>query len=70
VGHAPGHAHDEDEVDLLECAQQAGGGVARRRHRLPVAAHRRELGAHDPVRPNVAQGINVRFACGMERRPW
>lgn len=68
VGNATGYAHDENIVDLLECAQQTGCGIARRRHRLPIAAHRRELGAHDPVRPDIAQSIHIRFACGVERK--
>lgn len=62
VGHSAGHAHNEDIVNLLECAQQASGRIARRRHSLTCAAHRRQLGADDAMCANVAQGINIRFA--------
>lgn len=62
VGHSAGHAHNEDIVNLLECAQQPSGRVARRRHRLTCAARRRQLGADDAMCANVAQGINIRFA--------
>lgn len=62
MGHTARHAHQEDEVHLLEGAQKTGRRVAGRCHRLTRTPHRRQFGAHNAMRSDVAQGVHVGLA--------
>lgn len=70
VRHPTGHAQNEHVVHLLECAQQSGGGVARGGHRFACVANGWQLGADDSMGANVAECVDVGFACGWKCGFW